>query len=334
MTLFGLDDPNRRAIFVETPPDVDLSQHPFYYMAQYEHAQRLIAVPYDELLQLADQRGPIDRPIFIYSIGRCGSTLMSNVFSQVDGTLSLSEPDVYSNLTWLRESDRTRDAELTALTRACTRLLCKPSPQNTQPNMYVIKHRSWAIRIADLQYAATPDAQNLFLYRNAETWLASLSRMVQGASSTSGPDRTMELFRPVMMHFHPEIMAFVQTLDGRAPTNSEIMTVMWAGLIEQYERCQQIMPFLAVRYEDLNMHREQVIRAAFEYCGVSTSELSAALTAFASDSQAGTPLARENAGQGNQRGLDPAVLTELWAVLATSAPIHTPDHIVPGTLKL
>ena len=40
ITLYCIDPQNQRAIFVETPSDIDLSQAPFYYLAQYEHAQR------------------------------------------------------------------------------------------------------------------------------------------------------------------------------------------------------------------------------------------------------------------------------------------------------
>ena len=110
LTLYALDDQRRQVIFVETPLEVDLSSHPFYYMAQYQHAQRLVAVPYDDLMRLADALGPIEHLILIQSIGRCGSTLMSKILNENEHILSLSEPDVYSNLLWLRTEDPGRDA--------------------------------------------------------------------------------------------------------------------------------------------------------------------------------------------------------------------------------
>src|SRR6266536_5789647 len=46
VSLYCLDHAKARALFVDTPPAVDLLQAPFYFIAQYEAAQRFIAVPY------------------------------------------------------------------------------------------------------------------------------------------------------------------------------------------------------------------------------------------------------------------------------------------------
>src|SRR4051794_26790867 len=54
VSLYCLDDANQRAIFVETPPGVALAEAPFYYVTQYNHALRLVAVPYERFHQLAD----------------------------------------------------------------------------------------------------------------------------------------------------------------------------------------------------------------------------------------------------------------------------------------
>ena len=64
---------------------------PFYFVTQYETAQRLIAVPYDTLHQLAAEC-QIDpsKIILVYSTGRCGSTLISRVFDQVPEVASFS----------------------------------------------------------------------------------------------------------------------------------------------------------------------------------------------------------------------------------------------------
>ena len=333
MSLFGLDDRNRRAIFVETPLDIDLTEHPFYYVAQYQQAQRLIVVPYDELLRISDVRGPVEHLIIIYSTGRCGSTLLSNVFGEVDHILSLSEPDVYSNLVWLRQDHPEREAEFIDLTRACTRLLCKPSPQIQQPKTYVIKHRNWAVRLADLQFSATPQAKNLFLYRHAATWMASFLRLRQPIDPLD-IERMMALWIPIVTRFHPEVVALMETLDGRLPTEGERMAVTWAGMLALYERWQQMMPFLAVRYEDLNAQRETVVKAIFEYCGVSSAAVTSALTAFDNDSQAGTPLARADAAKGNRFQLDEALVADLETTLASATDIPTPGYQVTGTLQI
>src|SRR6201986_4162310 len=53
ISLYCLDDASQQAIFVELPPDVDLSLAPFVYQTQHEQAQRLITVPYGDFHALA-----------------------------------------------------------------------------------------------------------------------------------------------------------------------------------------------------------------------------------------------------------------------------------------
>src|SRR5687768_7975825 len=60
VSLYCFDDAAKEAIFVELPPDVNLVTVPFVYLAQYEQAQRLIAVPYDEFRALAQTLPPVE----------------------------------------------------------------------------------------------------------------------------------------------------------------------------------------------------------------------------------------------------------------------------------
>ncbi|MBZ0298512.1 MAG: sulfotransferase [Anaerolineae bacterium] len=333
-TLYGLDDAQRQAVFVETPPDFRLIDAPFYYMAQYQQARRLAVLPYEALIRLGEARGPIPHLIFIYSIGRCGSTLLSNIFNAVEGIVSLSEPDVYSNLLWQRESDGSRDAELIELARACTRLLCKPPASGTNPNTYVIKFRNWMIRMGDLLAAALPEAHNLFLYRSAVSWMASFARLKHGldldAATLAG---FMELMEPVDNRFYPEAVDLAQTL-GRPLTEPETAAAGWHGMLERYEQWQPTIPFLAVRYEDLNAQRESVVQAIFEYCAVPTAAVATALEAFSRDSQEGTLLERAQPDKRESFRLPDEDVAALKAVLAQYDRINTPEHILPGTLTL
>ena len=154
ISLYCLDDLNRRAIFVETPPDVDLLQAPFYYNAQYQYAQRLFAMSYADFHRLADSI-EVGNLILIYSISRCGSTLISRALSTVDGVQSLSEPDIYTQIHTLRHQDKSRDAEYARLLQSATRLLSKNTPA------LAIKFRGMCIHIGDLLYQEFPQASNL-----------------------------------------------------------------------------------------------------------------------------------------------------------------------------
>ena len=175
---YCLDDKRRCLLFVQTPETLNLlDADPFFYEAQRDHATKIYAVPYGSLNtlveQLADDKET--KSIFLHSTGRCGSTLLSQLFGSVDNALSVSEPDFYSQAMMLsKEASGERDAELSTLMKNCTFLLshhlkcCNPNA-----NLHLIKLRSWAIFGANLLQWDTKPAKHLFLYRKAEPTINS-----------------------------------------------------------------------------------------------------------------------------------------------------------------
>ena len=116
ITLYGLNLENKRAVFVESPADVDLSQASFYFRTQFEEAERVLTMPLEIMLQLAKSVDVVDsRLISIYSVGRAGSTLASQVFAQIPGVINISEPSALSHLVIARKSSAHDEDELVAL---------------------------------------------------------------------------------------------------------------------------------------------------------------------------------------------------------------------------
>jgi len=197
-TLYCLDDEHRRAVFVESPPELDLSQRPFYFIEQYKHAQRLVTVSYQTLHELAATVGVrFQRVIPMQSVGRCGGTLLSRALNRLNTVFSLDEPDFYTNVAMMRPDNGSRDAELTALLRSGTQLMFRPMKPGV--DTLLLKFRPFAIKAGDLMYQAFPDAKSIFLYRNAETWARSVGRSIQALFESqpadTGTDSTMELLR-------------------------------------------------------------------------------------------------------------------------------------------
>ena len=199
ITLYCLDDQSRQAVFVELPADVELSQRPFLFLTQYEHAQRLLTVSYETFHELAAAVGDgFRRLILMYSVGRAGGTLLSRSLNRLDSVLSLDEPDVYNNIVTIRPAGGRRDAELTRLLHSSTRLLFRPARAGM--DTLFIKFRSCSIEIGDLMHKAFPQARVMFLYRNAEAWARSAGRSVQSRveshqrEETADPDPMMDLF--------------------------------------------------------------------------------------------------------------------------------------------
>jgi hypothetical protein len=371
LTLYCLDDERREALFVETPPDADLSRHPFYCQAQYQHAQRLLRVSYETLHELARQpKHQFRNLILIYSVGRCGSTLLSRALGDVDTACSLGEPDVHTQITALRPRDGSRDPELTRLLESCTRLLYKPA--GPRVDTLAVKFRSYAIEVGDLMYRAFPQARVLFIYRNAETWLQSYAR----AFATQAGKDNLAAMLPQNPHFlertapllgqyvrreirarltakdYPVLVALAmaqriplarrhmrtpaQYLLGHFRSLSEVKLAMqyWLSAMQRYlDLSQRGIPMLAVRYETLVAAPQAALRAIFEYCGLPLDQVDAAQSAFDEDSQRGSSLAKERvAHPGGARVEDR--LSEVGEALAEHPTIRQPDYEVPNTLAV
>jgi hypothetical protein len=324
ISLYSLDDTTRRAIFVETPPEINLTEAAFYYDAQYKHALRLFALPYDELHALAADL-PEGDTIFLHSIGRCGSTVISKALNTVNGVVSLSEPDVYTQLHLVRFLDRSRDDEITRLLQSCTRLLGSRTPT------LVIKFRGMCIHIGDLIHRAYPRAKNLFLYRHTESWARSMGLATLPVDERRTPSTDVPLHRRSIA---PLSYQFAER-HGRESTRVELAALMWLSMMESYVRLYtQGIPFLAARYEEIQSQPVRVLEAIFAYCGLPVDAVEQAYTVFSKDSQEGTIFAREAFRARAVAPLDEDDYAQMRAILSEHRIINTPDYIAPGTLRL
>lgn len=293
-TPYCLDDENRRVLFVYTPAHVDLSQAPFVYSAQFEQAQRALAVPYTALDAVTATLKAPDTMIFVYSIGRCGSTLMSRILNQIDGMYSLSEPDIFTGLSYLRKTDPSRDEELTRILRACSLLLSRRG-DGIRPERVTLKFRSHAIGLADLMYAAFPNAHNIFMYRQALSWAQSVFRFLQRLSFANelSPVDAAGLWHRLT----GEEAAYVEPyIDPQAETVSfsDLLAPAWTSYFDRYmQQVERGVPFYPLRYEDLNDQREAPLQAMFDYCELPATGVQQAMRGFETDSQAGTDIARD-----------------------------------------
>ncbi|MBI1259262.1 MAG: hypothetical protein GC204_17485 [Chloroflexi bacterium] len=335
ISLYCLDDATQRAIFVELPPEADLTTAPFVYQMQYDQALRLIALPYDTFRQLAQTLSQVQNLILIFSVPRSGTTLMSHILNQVNTVTSLSEPDAASQFRRMRPADGSRDAELIDLLDCTVRMLFKPNGSQ-RPATCAIKFRSEAADVMDLYHAAFPKARNIFLYRDAVGVVASFYRLYRTAQIPEV--LPIDDYLASFGQFSPD--NFRELLYSLFPGITEIsaiqqLTLTWVAAVEPYLHQQQNgIPALAVRYADLNGKRAQTLKAIFEHCGLPVDQVEQALVAFEQDSQAGTMLARERPTEGNAFRLTDEQIAEIKAILRRHPVINTPDFIVPGTLRV
>ena len=335
ITLYALDHFSKEAIFVETPPNVDLAERPFLYQAQYDHAIRLYSMNYKSFLKLADLVRQPDKPlILIHSVGRCGSTLLSNVFNNLPDVLSLSEPEAFTEIVKRREANGRNEDEMACLLDAVLQVQCRPMSQTAAPQMYAIKFRSFSTVMIDLLHRVAPQSKHIFLYRNAEDRARSIARAFKTVEAENEALDTTNM--RVRTKFVPLLSQYADRAANGKLSKVEFSMLAWLSGMQKYLELHATgIPMCAVRYEDMIAHPEPIVRHLYEYCGLPTTPERVALgvQAFERDSQQGTSLARKNLNQDSQNQLTAEHLAEIHQLLAEHSTIHTADFIVPDTIQ-
>lgn len=336
ITLYSLDFEHRQAVFVETPADVNLSQAPFYFTTQYKHATRILTIPFDTMVQLA-QSVTVDenRLIFIHSVGRCGSTLASQIFAQIPGVINMSEPDALTLLVVARNAEVARNAQahndddLIALLKATINLLCKTAAETA----WVIKGRSFVIELGDWLHTLYPQARNLFLYRHAETWLQSgLRAYDRGAEGTDEERKARNNQRRESLG---ALVPLIARYDPQKPlSHAGLLALMWLRAMERYVHyCRMGIDMLAIRYASWQSAPRRTAEAMLDYCGCKPTDMAAIYETLNKDSQAGTRLSRDALEQ-HKSVITERDVEELHWHLQQHAFIHDADFEVPNTLKI
>lgn len=166
---------HRRAIYVSGADVGAAQQAPFYYLYLRRHAQNLLSVPI-ELGSIAKRRPAYD-PIFLFSPGRCGSTLLSRVLFEA-GIRSVSEPDFYTQMAsyfWSSRFNPARGPFVDAMWNLSGDLSAALG------GVPVVKLRAECAKAPEL-FIRNPEARSLVMFRGFEAWARSTTR-VFGASS-------------------------------------------------------------------------------------------------------------------------------------------------------
>lgn len=326
VSLYCLDPLNQQALFVETAPDVDVLKAPFYFIAQYEAAIRLISVPYDTLHALA-REVEVDpqRIILFYSTGRCGSTLFSHILNLDPSVVSYSEPDVFSQLVMIRTAGQATDEQLGALLRDSVLLMCA-NAQRQGLRYFAFKFRSYVLSVSDLLFDTIPDARLLFLYRNALTWAYSFSRAF-GAPTDEALAQRLEESR--FRYMIPSVDTYLKS-HGRI-TWVETVAHMWVSTMQDARRLQmEEAPLACARYEDLKTDTGPIIQMLLTHCGVPMPDPDALAQVLARDSQAGTQGAQDR--EEPARHLTDSDLLELERVIRRLDSSLAADTILTRTI--
>ncbi|MHB8637766.1 MAG: hypothetical protein ACYC96_14970 [Fimbriimonadaceae bacterium] len=329
-SLYCIDRENNAAIFVECHDYEALYQAPFYYQAQSQFAVGLVSMPLQVFHRLAREIAlPANGLVFIHSVGRCGSTLVSKVLAALPCVHSLSEPDDLTQMIGFRDADGSSDQWLRDLIVSSTKWRCKPRP-GAPPDWVAIKMRSEVLALADLLGPQFEHSKHFFLYRNAVSWMGSLFRGYQ-------PDR--DVYDPVLNRKMEESWGNTLTLvreyrSPEAPMNPiQIRVLAWITCMEAYLKLAEMgIPLCAARYEDLTEHPVPILQGLFRFCGIDAFDWDVIGDVLGRDSQAGSIYDRE-ARRKQTRELTAELVADIHALIATRPMLLTANVRMPLTLS-
>ena len=176
----------RFAVFAVCERDVNVYSHtvgPFFYINQFNHCTHLIRVPLESFIRLAAQVGdpsPKVKFVLLSNTGRCGSTLLTQLFEQLSNTVAISEPEVLMEFSQNNTFHSFSKARQHLLLQACIRLLFKSASQSKENkdqgeiDSFVIKPKAHGIFVAKSLNLLYPNIKNLYMYRHPVEYVKSV----------------------------------------------------------------------------------------------------------------------------------------------------------------
>ncbi len=291
-TIYCVDVALRQALFLEIPPEADLAEAPFVFLMQERLARRALVVPFAALGELAEALPGPERVVLVFSIGRCGSTLMNAMLNGIEGVWSLSEPDPFFDLVMRRHL--LDPGEVAGLLRACLRLSFRP-PRARRASTMGVKLRAQSLFQAGQFHAAMPDAAFVFLYRDGVSWARSYWYFLHnfGGPRVLDGEELRSLWWILTAAADFAALGPFLDPDGSVPVE-RTLAPFWAMHIEAYRRLLAAgVPFLAVSYAEIQSDPEAVMRRVVRHSGLPDTAVERALQALGRDLQGGTGIGRD-----------------------------------------
>lgn len=176
---YALDADRREIIETGLPRMPVRAPRPFFYLDLYEEAEHLRRIPVQDYparaAQLVQAPAP-ERYVFIFTIGRARSTLVSRILASA-GIGSVSEPDILVHLAQMRLLSRLglSAEQWQQLYQSCMSVL---EAAHGSPEIFALKLRSQCTNPFHLGHLIRmyPRARFVFLFRSAEDWSLSYTR--------------------------------------------------------------------------------------------------------------------------------------------------------------
>ena len=300
----------KEAIFVEMPENVNIFSSdvdPFFFVAQYQYAKAVIAMSIKEFFTLSNQIGDPKVPVtWVSNTGRCGGTMLCQMFESVPGTLVINEPNPPHNLVHLRRSGIISDDLYESLLKSIIRVLCKPHPGTER---ICIKPRPVCTSMILDVSRLCPDIRQIFVYRDClntvQSWFAVMNIdafhvVMHACTDDAWLSKLCPYFRNLLQwNFFPTEK---NSLDVPRHLNTACVFVrMWVSHVTIARNAMsRDDSILTVKYEEIMGKPEDAIRNIFDSFDLDIAYDHLALSSLNRHSQRGSFISRDIVGKENR----------------------------------
>ena len=179
--LMGIN--KRYAVFSMCKENINVFNHkvgPFLYINQFNYCTHLIRVPLISFIRLGEQVEDLPTKckfVLLSNVGRCGSTLLTQLFEEMPNSVAISEPEVLMEFSHEKTFDSFSDQQRYILLEACIRFLFRSAKQSKATNVienFLIKPKAHGVSIAKELCNLYPNINHLYMYRHPAEYVRSI----------------------------------------------------------------------------------------------------------------------------------------------------------------
>jgi len=283
------------ALFCVSEPQEDLyetKKHPFLHIAFFNHAKKLLILPTNSLHRLAEELGDPKVPVMVnFSTGRCGSTLLTQMFHRIPGVRALSEPWATVLLHVERAQKKMTQNEYKALLKSSFRLHCKIEPQAEVKWIFMkvtTHHNPQAKELFELFPNLVPTFNTRHPVPNLRSFAQLITKMSLSLYFKLGIHWRIRLSGKWGFPLEPEYDYMMAPFNFwfKNMTDPIYLVHQYARMLRIYYDTKNIYQHL-ILYENLSENPQQELLELFKLMGIGEEHLPKALEALKQDSQNG-----------------------------------------------
>ena len=297
---------SKEATFVETHVGVNVFHSDiasFSFLSQFHHATKVIKMSMNDFVSLAEKVGDPTIPVtWMSSTGRCGGTMVCQLFETVPGAIAMHEPDPPSHVYHMKGDKTVKTSDYEAILRSMVRIMCKPCPGVTR---ILIKPRPMCTYLLDDIYKSCPGVKHIFIYRNSlkciRSWLATLTHDPYVVVMRSCMDAVW--FSSIFPYYRNALRIYFTSkredepyMPLEIPSTSMIATAWANQVLYAREKMTLNQIIFSLKYEEIVSRPKESITYMFDRLEIDLKHTDNAVSSLYRDSQRGSPLSRERIG--------------------------------------